>query len=463
MDPQVYITTQNNAAGVTLNIVNNIQSLADTYLQSDTVIGATSFLTENTRAFTANDIVILSRVGSENAELLTVTSVTNNETIVLSTATQNHNRGEILQRILWNQIVIETSANGTSWSTLATISIDPTRQQTSYLHAAGTSATYYRVSFKNSVTATTSNTSTAQQATQTYQASSVGSFLTNIKNLVGISDNDYQVTDSFLIGALGTARQLVDSWLFGYAFEWRQQFEYPVQLFAGRNYVDLPSNIDFSKTDRSILAFRMPVNFSTPQIPLQQVDKRAWNDACLGANYSAIAIEALSGATSLTFEQTSNFPESGTIRIACNAVGDTILEVAYTANNEATATLTGVSGVTRTLTVGTQGFISSAYGYPYQFTVFENKLWFTNPLPQEINGKYALMDYYKQLVPITSLADIFEEKYFSIYESYLRYAIKKRRDDTITLEDADYLTFKNQVDTLGISNYTGQMGRIRTS
>jgi len=456
MKPTFSLTTQNTSGGVLVSVVNTIKNLSETYQQSDTIIGSTTLLVENTQGFIAGNPILLGSVGSENAEFNISPTITDSENLVTDATLQNHNRGQILSHVLYNQIVIESSPDNLTWTPLLTSLMDPTRSKTQYLDASGTPTTYYRVAFRNSVSTGTSNYAGPQQSEVSATEVTAGGIINSVIKSEGIAEDDPQITTEFLLCALDDANGYVDELSYGYARPWRQQFEYPIQMLAGSNYVELPDDMSFNDSNRHLLSVRIPTRNIAYNDPLFYIDKKQWNDFSFQYSYTYVDTVALIGATSLILENTGNLPASGTIQIACELPTDTIMAVSYTGNDVATSTLTGVTGITRNLSSGVQVWASFEYSYPFHYTIFEKRLWFSTPVPQELNGALAYIDFYKKRSKITSIDDVIEDGLSKMYTSYLKYAIKHRRDANVGVEDGDYIIFDKIVTNITESNYNGQ-------
>jgi len=138
-----------------------------------------------------------------------------------------------------------------------------------------------------------------------------------------------------------------------------------------------------------------------------------------------------------------------------------IMNVSYTSNNLVTNTLTGVTGVTRNIPANTQVWAYSTFSVPYFFTVFEDnlgvpKLWFDRPIPNGLQGKNLYLDYYKKIEDINFLSDVVPEHYRDIYKDYMKFAIKRRRDDSLGEDDQDYKKFMRGIANILGNPYTGQ-------
>lgn len=464
MNPNVTLTIENTSGGIQVKVDNRLKIFSETYGQENTIIGDTNLLVENTESFSADDIILYSQLGSENAELRVLASITDTENMVSSALTQNHNRGEIISRVMYNQIVIESSPDNSTWTTVDTIDIDVTKLSTTYYHSSGVPSTYYRVAYRNSVIPALSNYSDPIQASVTTLPGTAGELIDDVRSDMGISPDDTGITTEFLLNGLREAQEKFKQDMYGFKLDELQEFEFPITVFAGRNYIDLPTNIDFGFTDRSTLALRLPTDNLTSHYPLTYVDKRFWNDYITPYSYTFTASEALIGATTLTLVNTGNLPQSGTIQVACNDVSETIIDVSFTGNNVATNTLTGVTGITRNLPANTQVWVTYGFGYPVFFTIFEEKIWFSSPLANEVNGRTAMLDYYKKMPRITTINDEVIPRYRFALKAYLSYIINRKRNSGIDKDsDPYYEEYSDSIETLQAGYYTGQTGRIITS
>lgn len=446
-------------------IVNQSLVVGKSYLSKDVVAGTLAFPVENTEQFTvANGLMLLGQIGSANAELIPILSSKTASLINTGTAcAYAHARGEPVSQVTYNKVVIESSSSATSgFSVIATIDLQWSSDKTSYNDTTGTSSTYYRQRFYNSITGVYSDYSNGGVGVSQNDLgpTTASSIIQSVRKSIGNTDQD----DAFFISALNDARRIIDSSFgFGRVNEWRQVFEYPIQMLAGTNFVTLPTNIDFSETNRSLLNARFARQSVAANIPLKYCDKREWNMRAYLNRYSTTVNDVSSGATSIELSSTGDFPATGSIMVATDDPTQDILTVTYTANNLLTNTLT-VTGatVTRDIPAGTQCWAYSTFSVPYFFTVFEDsngvaKLWFDRPIPQGLQGKNLYLDYYKKIEDIVFLSDVIPEHYRDIYKHYLKFAVKRRRDDSLGEDDADYIAFMKAAQTVLGNPYTGQM------
>lgn len=451
--------TVNNSNGNYLNIPNQLVTLATTYLTRDTS-GASNVNVQNGLDFAVDQIALLGIPGTETCESISRISAITASLISFSTTYSfNHLVGEPISSLMYNQIVIEsaTSLTGT-YSVLATISFQFSSTNTIYYHAAGASTTAYRVKFKNSYSAVESGYS--DPATSgSFDSTTAGYLINEVRALVG----NTSLPDEFFISAINDARKVVNTnFAYGRVNEWRQEFEYPIQMLAGRNYVDLPTDIDFNETNRTLLNARYARQSVAANLPIAYVDKRRWNSVAYQNRYSTTTGAVLTGATSIALTSTGDFPASGTVFAATDDPTQSIISITYTGNNLATNTLTGVTGVTRDLPADCQIWAYSTFSYPFFFTVYDGRLWFERPIPTALQGKNLYLDYYKKMEDISYMSDVLPEHFRDCYRDYLKFAIKRRRDDSIGENDEDYKRFMSSLKVILGNPYTGQFQIVIT-
>jgi hypothetical protein len=458
-----------NNLGNTIYIPHQFIAYAESYLTKDVVVGTTVWPVENTTNFTtSNRNFLVGPVGSQTAENMLVYTSKTSTTITTSgggtsTGVFAHSRGEIVQQVNFNTILLYSSptasASGTWTAVGGSIPIQFNEAETVYQDTTGTSGLYYRIRLTDGAgTFSAYSNNGVGIASTSFTSTSVGSMIESVRRSVGNTD----LPDEFFLSALNDARNIADtSFGYGRMNEWRQVFEYPIQMLAGTNFVTLPTNIDFSETNRSLLEARFARQSVAANIPIKYVDKREWNQRAYLNRYSTTTAVNSIGATSIQLVSTGDFGATGTISVACDDPTQTIMTVTYTGNNLLTNTLTGVTGVTRSIPSGTQCWAYSTFSIPYFFTVFEDnlgvpKLWFDRPVPNGLQGKNLYIDYYKKLVELTFLTDIIPEHYRDVYKDYLKFAIKRRRDDSLGEDDQDYKKFMRGLSNIMGNPYTGQ-------
>ncbi len=448
--------------GNTITISNSLNDIATTYFTADTVASSTTLNVTNTDAFDSTGVILLGTLTQETAEFLTYSGKTST-TLTSGATVFPHNRGENVTYTLYNQIVVEkaTSATG-SFTVLGTFSIQPTSTTTIIQDAAGLSTTFYRIKYRNSLLGTSSDYSEIVSPS-TNDLRSVAIMFDRVKRTVGIAEDDTVVNTQFLIDALNDGRQYVDNQAHGVHWDWREEFEKPLQLLSGTNFVLLPDDIDFSTTNRSVLCLRYPrYNYLSP-IPLTYVDKKGWNVMSYQSRGSVTSTSTSIGATTITVDNVGDFfPTGGSGFVATDNFTQDIMQITYTGINLTTNQITGVTGVTRVIPTGTQIFAVATIGMPQFFTVYEDRIVFEKVIQDGLNGTNLYIDYYKRLMPVVDINEILPERYRNIYEAWLKYKIKCRKDPTTSKSDGDFVEFTTQLASVLQGIYSGQTLQIVT-
>lgn len=462
MFPQI---TVEHSIGNTIDVPNQLDVKVGTYLSNNTLVGATSIPVDNATDFTAGSILLLlSSMGAENAEIVTATSHTTNAFTTGATL-MLHNRGDAAQELNYDQIVVSKSATIDGvYSVLATSTFQVTQQNTRIFDATGALTTYYKVQWKNSLTGGLSDYSDPISVS-TYDPKSVANIIYPVLRAMGVSENDPKITTEFCISAVDDARKYTEAKLYGIRHAWQQNFEYPIKCLAGTNYVDLPDDIDFNETDRSMLAARFLIGNVLTPYNLRYIDKRSWNQIAFSVMGGYTTADVLIGAATIPLDSVGDFPgvASGVAYVATTDYSQTILQISYNGRDLATNTLTGVSGITRDIPAGTRIWSRPTISQPIYYTIFEDRLFFDRIIPDSMQGNNLYIDYYKKIIPVTNLSQVLPEHYREIYKWYLRYAIKYRKDIALGSDDPDLKKFEELVQALFNNLYTGQDTTIITS
>jgi len=461
MFPQIKIKHQ---IGNTIEIPNQIDSKAFTYLSNNFAIGVTTLNVDNAIDFTAGTILLMiGNIGAENCEIVVVSSHTD-QTFTVGATKMPHNRGEIVRQISFDQILIAKSATLSGvYTTLATQGFQTTQQNSIILDPTGLTTDYYKVQWKNSQTSALSSFSDPISVL-TYPVNSVAKIIFPVLSSMGVSPNDTKINAEFCLSAVDDARKFTHAKLYGVRHAWLQEFEHPIKVLAGSNYIDLPDDIDFNETDRSMLAARFMVAGILSPYNLRYIDKRSWNQVSYsimgGENQSLANI----GATTLTLDSVGDFSNttSGVAYVATTNYDQTIMQIAYTGVDLINNQLTGVTGITRAIPAGTRVWSNPTISQPISYTVFENRLYFDRIIPDSMQGNNLYIDYYKKLDEVVDLYQELPENYREIYKWYLKYAIKYRKDTDLGSDDADLKNFKDLVQALFNNLYTGQETTIIT-
>jgi len=461
--PQI---TVQHSIGNTIDVPNQLDVKVATYISNNLAATVVAVPVDNATDFTAGSILLLlSSMGAENAEIVTSASHTTNSFVTGATL-MAHNRGDAVQELNYDQIVISWSATiGGVYAILSTSTFQVTQQATRIFHAAGLTTSFYKVQWKNSLTSDLSDLSDPISVS-TYEPASVANIIYPVLRAMGVSENDPKITTEFCISAVDDARKYTESKLYGIRHAWQQNFEHPIKILAGSNYVNLPDDIDFDETDRSTLSARFLIGNVLTPYNLRYIDKRSWNQIAFSVMGGYTIADVVIGGGTITLDSVGDFsPVSNTAvaYVATTAFTQTIMQIAYTGVVLATNQLTGVTGVTRNIPAGTRVWSRPTISQPIYYTIFEDRLFFDRIVPDSMQGNNLYIDYYKKIIPVTALYQVLPEHYREIYKWYLRYAIKYRKDISLGSDDPDLKKFEELVQALFNNLYTGQDTTIITS
>ncbi|MES2408805.1 MAG: hypothetical protein V4509_00710 [Patescibacteria group bacterium] len=444
--------------GNTLRIPNLLDIKISTFTNNNVAASATSVPVDNSTGFTSGSSIplLLGAMGDDNAEI-TISSAHTINAFTVGALLLNHNRGEIIQQLNYDQIVVYKSATiGGTYIVFSTQTFQVTQQNTVVFDTAGLSTDFYKLQWKNSVSGLVSALSDPISV-DTYPEDSVASIVYPVLSAMGISEDDPKINTKFLINAVDDARKFTDGNLYGIRHAWRQEFEHGIKLLSGANFVYLPDDIDFKETDQSLLAARFLIDNVLTPYNLRYIDKRSWNQIAFSVMGSVTVGDLSIGATDIVLKNSGDFlATGGGAFIATTAFNEFFLEINFTSNDKTTNTLHGVTGVTRNIPSGTQVWLRPSIAQPIYYTVYDNKLVFDRIIPNSMQGFNVYIDYYKKLPKVTALTQELPERYRETYKWYLRYAIKYRKDLALPSSDPDLVKFETLVKALFANLYTGQ-------
>lgn len=151
------------------NDLTKIQGIQQTYVASAVSAGGTVSPTKNIAGFTNQWAVQFGQTGEETAEILNIANVPSGTTLTFGTSPSHtggtflfgHAQDTPMYQVHYDQVIVNRSVLGTSgpFSPLATVSITPDSQYTTYNDAAGAATYAYYVQYYNSITTDTSGSS----------------------------------------------------------------------------------------------------------------------------------------------------------------------------------------------------------------------------------------------------------------------------------------------------------------
>jgi len=459
--PQITIK---HAIGNILEIPNQIASRASTYFAADLSVGSTTVLAQNAFDFTSGSILQLSSMGSENCEIVVSSANTNFQFTVSATKTA-HTRGDIIKEISFNQVEVHKSSTlAGTYSLLSTNNFQMTQMNTIVNDTTGTTSDFYKLRWKNSDTEEVSSFS-SPISVLTYPENSVAETIFPVLLSMGISSNDQKINTKFLLSAVNDARKFAKAKMYGFRHAWNQKFEHPLKVLAGNNFVNLPEDIDFDTTDRSLLSARFIFGAVMSPYNLTYIDKRSWNQRSYQLSGSTNSSVVAASATTIDLVNSGDFEPidgSGVAYVATDSFDQEIMAIGYTGVDLVNNQLTGVTGVTREIPLGTKIWSNPTIGQPVFYTVYDGKIVFERVLSDAMQGNNLYIDYYQKLEKVTDYYQVLRENYREIYTFYLRYAIKYRRDNTTPTSDPDLVKFNELLEALFDNLYTGQPTTIIT-
>ena len=452
--------------GNTLTIPNQLDVKVFSYLSADKPKTSLVLQGDNFSDFTSGVSipVLLSSMGSESCEIVISSSHAIND-MVVSATTLAHSRGDSVKELRYDQVVVSKCATiDGSYSALVTSTFQVSQQNTVIFDPTGLTTDFYKLQWKNSVSGDLSDFSDPISV-DTYDPKSVAEIIYPVLRAMGVSENDPKINITFCLSAVDDARKFVTGKLYGIRHAWREEFEFPIKVLSGSNYVDLPSDIEFEETDRSVLAARFLIGNVLTPFNLRYIDKRTWNQVAWSVMGGTTTAEAAIAATTITLDSVGDFSgsSSGVAYVATTAYSQTLMQVSYTGIDLTTNQLTGVTGIDRVIPVGTRVWSNPTIAQPIYYTVYGGRLYFDRIVPDSMQGNNLYIDYYKRVEKVVNLYQILAENYREIYKWYLRYAIKYRKDITLGNDDPDLKKFEDLVQALFNNLYTGQDTTIITS
>lgn len=422
------------------------------YLTNDSNQGDSFIVSNDFSMFPTPCFVVIGQLGVPGSEIIQLSDQSGN---LGTSAAFPHNRGDIVRFIPYNQIRAEWATSQTgSFTQLSPLAIRADATET-YLQRPSDPTTYwYRFRFFNSSLSNYSLYSDVIAATG-YADNSIWSIKRRAFRQIGEDYSDL-ISDQDLNDWIQEARRMADMNPAVYRWSFRTAFNNITgQMLAGQWRVAVPANLRDPNSPKNILSIRV-ANQNRPAV---YQDRRRFNQNYLNLQHATLATQAAINATSLVLSNSADFAAAGAVSVAGNTVGDGIIIVSYTGNNKATNTLTGVTGVTRIILAATDlwqnsGSASIPFGLPTAFTMGgDGYIYFDVPLSAPYDGMNVKDDHYTIIPPIATDDQTFDEPFFDLYMSWLKWKIKyKKANGKIDRNgDPDYQDW-----LAGLGNLIGQ-------
>ena len=420
-----------------------------TNFSSDTSSSVSSLTVDNITGFAVNNILLLGNLKQEKSEIIKTHSSTSpsGSTITLASTTSfAHSRGDKITLLDWDQIEVSWSSTITGSKTvLATIAIQVDQQNTIYNDTVETTGFYFW-RYKNSIDSTFSSYSDDIPYAG-FADNTVFAIKDRALNDLGYK-RDEKITDDFLNKSLWEGRRELDNDEKVLRWSFRQKFDQNIgTLFPGTWKIAVPTDLKDPNTNKNVISVRI----GKQNRPLEYQDKVRFNQNYLNIGHTTLNGAITSADTSITLTDSGDFDESGNIYIAGATTQEVNDLVSYTANNEATNVLTGVTGIQSAgHASGTDVWQNISFGFPTFYTVNGGYIYFDIPIEDDLAGENVYMDYWGELVEYDSDADTLDEPEFDMFVSWLKYKIKYRKANGIIdlSKDSDYLEWLKRKNNL---------------
>lgn len=219
--------------------------LEQTFLTTPISAGVTSLTVQNNQNFTGSVRVIVGDMGTETAEILTVSGITGANTIALSSGTSfAHSVDTPIYILQFDQVKFyrATSLAGT-YSVVATVAldVDNDERKTYYDDTTGLTSYYYKISFYHSVSAVESTLSDPVKGSG-YANNQVGKIIDDMFLEFGEKVENGLLNRSEILAWMTEVNDDIHS-----TFKRPPVFTHTREAFtrtANRNYLDFPTDSD---------------------------------------------------------------------------------------------------------------------------------------------------------------------------------------------------------------------------
>ena len=416
--------------------VNNQDLTANsdkTYLATDSAISDSTISVQSIKLFGINQILVIGQIGQEGTEIVKTHASTtpSGTTVTLASAlTETHSRGTPVYVILFDQYELSNAGSLTGTKNLLTtalgsglLAIDPEQYDTLYNETEYTSGGYF-IRRKNSISGNFSSYSDYIPYTGLGD-NTIGAVKNRALRAMGETLSDL-ISDQDMNDWLYEARRTIDQDPRVFRWTFRQKFDTVIgQCISGAWTVSAPTDLRDRNTYKNILGLR----FGRQNRPCIYQDRVRFQQNYLNVAHSTLNGAVSFGATSITLTSTHDFDDSGSISIAGKAVGTLHTICTYTTNNRTTGVLGGVAGVpVAGYLTGLDVWQNANFmGLPTAYTIDSGLISFDVPFYDSLDGRNIIMDYYAALPVITTDSQTFDEPFYDMFVSYLRYKIAYKK------------------------------------
>jgi len=205
---------------------------------------------------------------------------------------------------------------------------------------------------------------------------------------------------------------------------------------------ELPADIDDGESKQAIYQIRVKDNCH----PFKFIERDKFNDLYSHSIQTVTRAAYNQGATTMSLEDTSDLTEGGVLRVS-SSTGTTTIE--YTGKNDATNTITGVTGLDQGASNGAVVWQTDiGHWEDYYYTVYDHQI-HVYPIPQHVNiGKNIYIDYYAQAQTIKTEADQLDVRRYDMAYYWMSAYVRSIRenDGKMDPQDSDYQKYHESVE-----------------
>jgi len=404
------------------------------YLEADSLSGSGT-LSANGLDFSISQYIVIGTPGTPKCELIKIhgsTSPTATVITLASNTSYNHARGEMVRFIPYNQIVVERSTDsGATWTPLTAVALRSDAVETYFQRVDDATTDEYRVRFKNETSSKYSAYS-GDYAGTGVSANTRGAIKRRALNELGEKIGPL-INDEFLNEALDEARREVDSAPEMRRYPFRTRFNTNVaSIVPGSWSISAPTDLRDRNTPDNILAIRI----GAVKGPLVYQDQNRFSQNYQNVSHTTVATTFTGGGASLVLTSSGDFDELGSIYVGAESISQGVDDGTYTANNESTNTLSGLTGVANNHAVGTDVWQNITFGCPTAYTIHSGRIYFNMPFPDDLAAENIYMDYYSKMSALTDDTTELDEPQYDMYVDFLKWKIKSRKSKG-TLQQKD--------------------------
>lgn len=434
------------------------------YISSDSSVGDGTLLLQSTALFAINQVLVVGTIGTEGAEIVRTHASTAPTSTTVTLATnlkQSHSHGSPVYIVMFDQYELSNAPTATGTKTLLTTAlgsglyaVDPESLDTLYNEMQFSSGGYF-VRKYNSITSNFSSYSDFIPYSGLGD-NTIGSVKERALDQIGEMRSDL-ITDARLNSALYEGRRTVDQDPRILRWTFRTNFNAVIgQCVSGAWSVAVPSDLRDRNTFKNVLGLTV----GPQRRPVVYQDRVRFNQNYLNVAHSTLNGTVTFGATTITLASTHDIATSGSLQVAGTGVGHLHTSISYTGNDRINNVLSGVTGVpsggyTSGLDVWQN---ANFFGLPSAYTIDNGTIYFDVPFYDQLDGANITMDYYQDLPVITTDSQTFDEPFYDLYVSWLKWRIKylKANGKIDRNADPDYQDWNEGVARIVAQETNGQ-------